>query len=103
MAAEGRKRSAITSSPPEKRQRLEDDDVKLEELASRGLSTGGFSTPKSPKHRIPEMETCPPAPKRQRGGGGCNPDRFLSKRRIVFFTPPEIEVFFLLAAPSQGN
>ncbi|KAK4788253.1 hypothetical protein SAY86_019572 [Trapa natans] len=73
--------STTISTPPEKLQRLEDH---------------GFSTPNSPKYRIPEMGTCPPAPKRQRAGY-CHQSRPLSRRRIVFLTPMDLGVLFFLA------
>ncbi|KAK4741984.1 hypothetical protein SAY87_025572 [Trapa incisa] len=89
--------STTVSSSPEKHQRLEDQGFNLEE-PTRG--TGGFSTPKSLKYRIPEIGTCPPAPKRQRSADCSQNDsrnRSLSRRRIVFSTRVDLEVFFLLA------
>ncbi|KAF3609602.1 hypothetical protein DY000_02049601 [Brassica cretica] len=53
----------------------------------------GCCTPKSQKSRIPEMLTCPPAPKKQRVPPNCT----LRRRQIVFFAPPEIELFFVKA------
>ncbi|KAF8109665.1 hypothetical protein N665_0093s0018 [Sinapis alba] len=52
---------------------------------------GGCCTPKAKKSRIPEMLTCPPAPKKQRVSKNC----VLRRRQIVFFAPPEIELFFV--------
>ncbi|XP_010509502.1 PREDICTED: uncharacterized protein LOC104785911 [Camelina sativa] len=54
---------------------------------------GGCCTPKAQKSRIPEMLTCPPAPKKQR----VTPNCVLRRRQIVFFAPPEIELFFVNA------
>ncbi|KAG7582757.1 hypothetical protein ISN44_As08g023210 [Arabidopsis suecica] len=54
---------------------------------------GGCCTPKAKKSRIPEMLTCPPAPKKQRVAKNC----VLRRRQIVFFAPPEIELFFVNA------
>jgi len=56
-------------------------------------SPGGCCTPKAKKSRIPEMLTCPPAPKKQRVSKNC----VLRRRQIVFFAPPEIELFFVNA------
>lgn len=64
-------------------------------LASPGEGGGGGSccTPKAQKSRIPEMLTCPPAPKKQRVPQNC----VLRRRQIIFFAPPEIELFFVKA------
>ncbi|KFK39409.1 hypothetical protein AALP_AA3G240900 [Arabis alpina] len=56
-------------------------------------SDGGLCTPKAQKSRIPEMLTCPPAPMKQRVTKNC----VLRRRQIVFFAPPEIELFFVNA------
>lgn len=61
-------------------------------LASPG-GDGGCCTPKAQKSRIPELLTCPPAPKKQRVTKNC----VLRRRQIVFFAPPEIELFFVNA------
>ncbi|KAG7578068.1 hypothetical protein ISN45_Aa03g022930 [Arabidopsis thaliana x Arabidopsis arenosa] len=58
-----------------------------------GGGGGGCCTPKAKKSRIPEMLTCPPAPKKQRVTKNC----VLRRRQIVFFAPPEIELFFVNA------
>ncbi|KAH0943283.1 hypothetical protein HID58_002920 [Brassica napus] len=58
-----------------------------------GGGGGGYCTPKAHKHRIPELLTCPPAPKKQRVPQNC----VLHRRQIVFFAPPEIELFFVKA------
>ncbi|ESQ47787.1 hypothetical protein EUTSA_v10022277mg [Eutrema salsugineum] len=55
--------------------------------------SGGCCTPKAQKSRIPEILTCPPAPKKQRVPQNC----VLRRRQIVFFAPPEIELFFVKA------
>ncbi|KAJ4869612.1 hypothetical protein Rs2_24533 [Raphanus sativus] len=62
-------------------------------LASPDESGGGCCTPKAQKCRIPEMLTCPPAPKKQRVSHNC----VLRRRQLVFFAPPEIELFFVKA------
>ncbi|CAN6811607.1 unnamed protein product, partial [Brassica oleracea] len=51
----------------------------------------GCCTPKAQKSRIPEILTCPPAPKKQRVSKNC----VLRRRQIVFFAPAEIELFFV--------
>nr|DAD42359.1 TPA_asm: hypothetical protein HUJ06_000589 [Nelumbo nucifera] len=58
------------------------------------ISAGsGCSTPKAQRFRIPEVLSCPPAPKKRRVASHC------SSRRspISFFSPPDIELFFLFA------
>ncbi|PPD95483.1 hypothetical protein GOBAR_DD07487 [Gossypium barbadense] len=50
-----------------------------------------FSTPKAQRFRIPEMETCPPAPKKQRL---LLSDCSLQTTPIAFFAPPDLELFF---------
>ncbi|KAK4419572.1 Cyclin-dependent protein kinase inhibitor SMR9 [Sesamum alatum] len=55
------------------------------------------STPKGRRFRIPEIKTCPPAPKKRRlfTAAGCS-----SLRRstpVAFFAHPDIELFFYLA------
>ncbi|XP_009144906.1 cyclin-dependent protein kinase inhibitor SMR9-like [Brassica rapa] len=57
------------------------------------ISSHGCCTPKSTKSRIPEMLTCPPAPKKQR----VAQNSALRRRQITFFAPPEIELLFVLA------
>ncbi|CAN6919123.1 unnamed protein product [Brassica oleracea var. botrytis] len=60
---------------------------------SEGGGGGGCYTPKAHKYRIPELLTCPPAPKKQRVPQNC----VLRRRQIVFFAPPDIELFFVKA------
>ncbi|PIN12354.1 hypothetical protein CDL12_15032 [Handroanthus impetiginosus] len=52
------------------------------------------STPKADRYRIPETQTCPPAPKKRRIITSCNP---LRRRPIAFYASPDIELFFYLA------
>ncbi|KAJ4887042.1 hypothetical protein Rs2_26790 [Raphanus sativus] len=61
--------------------------------SGEGDGSGGCCTPKAYKYRIPEMLICPPAPKKQRVPQNC----VLRRRQIVFFAPPEIELFFVRA------
>ena len=60
---------------------------------SRGGGGGGCSTPKGQRFRIPEMMTCPPAPKKQRVISNCS----LQRSPIAFFAPPDLELFFYTA------
>ena len=50
------------------------------------------STPKGHKFRIPEISTCPPAPKKPRVLTNCS-----LRRSLSFFAPPDLDVFFCLA------
>ncbi|KAF8085971.1 hypothetical protein N665_0640s0016 [Sinapis alba] len=65
----------------------------LSSSLGEGGGGGGCYTPKAHKYRIPEMLTCPGAPKKQRVPQNC----VLRRRQIVFFAPPEIELFFVKA------
>ncbi|CAK9314201.1 unnamed protein product [Citrullus colocynthis] len=56
---------------------------------------GGCSTPKAERHRIPEILTCPPAPKKPRPVSDCS----FRRSPIAFFAPPELELFFFVALP----
>ncbi|XWS71159.1 hypothetical protein CRYUN_Cryun03dG0115300 [Craigia yunnanensis] len=56
-------------------------------------TTSPCSTPKAQRFRIPEMDTCPPAPKKQRALSNCS----LQRTPIAFFAPPDLELFFLFA------
>ncbi|XP_022944116.1 cyclin-dependent protein kinase inhibitor SMR13 [Cucurbita moschata] len=51
---------------------------------------GGCSTPKAERFRIPDILTCPPAPKKPRPSSDCS----LRRSPIAFFAPPELELFF---------
>ncbi|KAL1220887.1 Cyclin-dependent protein kinase inhibitor SMR9 [Cardamine amara subsp. amara] len=63
------------------------------------IPESGCCTPKSDKSRIPEMLTCPPAPKKQKVAQNCA----LRRRQIAFFAPPDVELFFVLALGQQIN
>ncbi|KAK7299875.1 hypothetical protein RJT34_10703 [Clitoria ternatea] len=52
------------------------------------------STPKGQKFRIPEISTCPPAPKKPRVLSNCSLRRSLP---LAFFAPPDLEIFFCVA------
>lgn len=51
------------------------------------------STPKAQRFRIPAIETCPPAPKKQRVLSNCS----FHRRPIAFFASPDLELFFCFA------
>ncbi|KAK6937139.1 hypothetical protein RJ641_034169 [Dillenia turbinata] len=57
------------------------------------VSSHGCSTPKGERFRIPEIRTCPPAPKKRRLVLNCSSER----SPIAFFAPPDIELFFFCA------
>lgn len=79
-----------------------DCDEKLENVAHNGKDTmvnsAGCSTPTAKRYRIPEILSCPSAPKKRRVAAAAADD-CLSKRStsIAFFAPPDIEVFFFSA------
>ncbi|GFY98245.1 hypothetical protein Acr_12g0007860 [Actinidia rufa] len=53
----------------------------------------GCSTPKAKRYRLPETLSCPPPPKKKRVAAKCSP----RSSPIAFFSPPDIELFFLFA------
>lgn len=59
---------------------------------SNNNSNSACSTPKGQKFRIPEISTCPPAPKKQRVVSNCS----LRRLPLSFFVPPDLEHFFLV-------
>lgn len=63
------------------------------DLEGVDISTSSCSTPKAQRYRIPEIITCPPAPKKQRVISNCS----LQRRPIAFFAPPDLELFFFFA------
>lgn len=70
-----------------------DDDT-----SSSSSGGSGCSTPKAQRFRIPEIVTCPPAPKKQRVVSNCSSlQRNPSSRPIAFFAPPDLELFFFFA------
>jgi|UniRef100_A0A2N9IRK5 hypothetical protein len=67
-----------------------------DQINSEGVeltSSSGCSTPKAQRFRIPEILTCPPAPKKQRVVSNCS----LQRSPIAFFAPPDLELFFFFA------
>ncbi|KAF8403813.1 hypothetical protein HHK36_011919 [Tetracentron sinense] len=59
----------------------------------------GCSTPKGQRFRIPEILTCPPAPKKLRVASNCSSHR----SPITFFAPPDLELFFFFALHGYIN
>lgn len=59
---------------------------------SNNNNNSACSTPKGQKYRIPEISTCPPAPKKQRVVSNCS----LRRSPLSFFVPPDLEHFFLV-------
>ncbi|CAN8288310.1 unnamed protein product [Cochlearia groenlandica] len=62
-------------------------------------SSSGCCTPKSKKSRIPEMLTCPPAPKKLKMAQNIALKK--RKRQIAFFANPDIELFFVISLGEQ--
>ncbi|XP_058746691.1 cyclin-dependent protein kinase inhibitor SMR13-like [Vicia villosa] len=76
----------------ENKDRNMDSDKVVEDVSVPPTSKSICSTPKGQKFRIPEISTCPPAPKKQR-------QRVLSNfsLRRTFFAPPDLEMFLCVA------
>ncbi|MCE3051791.1 hypothetical protein HAX54_050808 [Datura stramonium] len=58
------------------------------------------STPKAERFRIPEMKTCPPAPKKRRiisSSSTSTNCHSLRRGPVTFFAPPDLDLFFFLA------
>uniref|UniRef100_A0A7N0THW6 Uncharacterized protein n=1 Tax=Kalanchoe fedtschenkoi TaxID=63787 RepID=A0A7N0THW6_KALFE len=63
-------------------------------------SSRPWLTPKGKRFRIPEIESCPAAPKKMR----TSPPRKLKRSApIAFFSPPELEFLLFLGVPSEKN
>ncbi|WJX17629.1 hypothetical protein P8452_07520 [Trifolium repens] len=82
--------SSVENSEPE---------AKVEEkviCSSSSSSSSGCCTPKAKRFRIPEMLTCPPAPKKRK----VNPSAAclsINRSPIALFSSPDIELFFFSA------
>ncbi|KAL1547444.1 cyclin-dependent protein kinase inhibitor SMR9 [Salvia divinorum] len=63
-----------------------------EEILDSGSSI--CSTPKGERFRIPEITSCPPAPKKRRI---CAAVSCSLRRKPAFFAPPDIDLFFYFA------
>ncbi|XP_027337805.1 cyclin-dependent protein kinase inhibitor SMR9-like [Abrus precatorius] len=78
--------SSITSQDSSKEVNMDGSEV-------IDVSNSACSTPKGQKFRIPEISTCPPAPKKQRVLSNCT----LRRSPLSFFAPPDLELFFFMA------
>lgn len=86
--------STTTTTTKKNLLQLDHDD----DTSSSSSSGSGCSTPKAQRFRIPEIVTCPPAPKKQRVVSNCSSlQRNPSSRPIAFFAPPDLELFFFFA------
>lgn len=63
---------------------------------NKGFVDEGCTTPKSEKHKIPEIMTCPPAPKKPRVSPSTS-NCILQRRPISFFAHPDLDKFFMFA------
>ncbi|CAJ2673186.1 unnamed protein product [Trifolium pratense] len=83
--------TAITSSS------VENTETEPKSItSSSSSSSSGCCTPKAKRFRIPEMLTCPPAPKKRR----VNPSAAclsINRSPIALFSSPDIELFFFSA------
>ncbi|KAG8388998.1 hypothetical protein BUALT_Bualt02G0183700 [Buddleja alternifolia] len=89
---------STTANPPLKPSSNNDydsskaDDLEIAEMPNNSAC----STPKAKRFRIPEIQTCPPAPKKRRiVTSTCSPRR--TNTPIAFFASPDIELFFYFA------
>ncbi|XP_050369131.1 cyclin-dependent protein kinase inhibitor SMR9 [Argentina anserina] len=61
--------------------------------ADASATSSPCSTPKAQRFRIPQIVSCPPAPKKQRVSSNC----LFRRSPIAFFAPPDLELFFYYA------
>ncbi|KAL5077276.1 hypothetical protein RYX36_016260 [Vicia faba] len=73
----------------------ESSKEEISEVIDVSVSNSACSTPKGQKFRIPEISTCPPAPKKQRVVSNCS----LRRSPLSFFVPPDLDNFFLVTLP----
>ncbi|KAJ8543805.1 hypothetical protein K7X08_025423 [Anisodus acutangulus] len=90
------KSSAIINSPcksPCKEASLKRSSNEME------LENNICLTPKAERFKIPEIKTCPPAPKKRRIISSTSSNNCHSIRRspVTFFAPPDLDLFFFLA------
>ncbi|KAI9080789.1 hypothetical protein K1719_037302 [Acacia pycnantha] len=83
------------STPPKTHHELAGDDhhnnmKKEEEDDNICASDGGCCTPKAERFKIPEIVSCPPAPKKTRVFQNYSSIR----SPIAFFSSPDIDLFF---------
>ncbi|ONI13858.1 hypothetical protein PRUPE_4G249800 [Prunus persica] len=94
----GKQQITPSNSPSNSSSVVCDDPPKIEGCADDvegpdDVSTSACSTPKGQRFRIPEIVTCPPAPKKQRVISNC----LFRRSPIAFFAPPDLELFFYFA------
>ncbi|XP_059281395.1 cyclin-dependent protein kinase inhibitor SMR13-like [Lycium ferocissimum] len=87
----------VSAVSPCKSTSLKDDDIN-----GSNVSNDYYSTPKAEKFRIPDIKTCPPAPKKKRrilfssssssSAAACNTS--LKRSPISFFTPLDLDHLF---------
>lgn len=66
----------------------------FEEVEDVSSCSRDCSTPKAKRFRIPEVLTCPPAPKKRRVNPPCSS---INRSPIALFASPDIELFFFSA------
>jgi hypothetical protein len=69
-----------------------EEKMEISEVIDDSNCNSPCSTPKGQKFRIPEISTCPPAPKKQRVVSNCS----LKRSPLSFFVPPDLDNFFLV-------
>lgn len=57
-------------------------------------------TPKAKRFKVPELLSCPPAPKKRRVAPNCSSKR---SSPIAFFAPPDLELFFFFALRNNST
>lgn len=89
-----------TDSPTNKCKAKSEESKNKDAKEDKPTSTNAMpcSTPKAKRYRIPEIETCPPAPMKSRRAVTGNSASAFSLRRtpVTFFTSPDIDLFFYL-------
>ena len=88
MASCGHATATATSSGTQELGNKSNEDGNEEDICSSGCST-----PKAKRFKIPEILTCPPAPKKRKVMPKCSSNR----TPIAFFASPDIELFFFTA------
>lgn len=91
--------SSFSSTPSMKQDIVKSNTIEKEKEEVEACS-GGCSTPKAKRFRIPELLTCPPAPKKRRVTSNCTSS---NKIPIAFFASLDIELFFFSASLRNNN
>jgi len=97
MNQEEQKRSFLKTLSAVDEQQGGDDDDDDPSTANKGFLDEGCTTPKSEKHKIPEIMTCPPAPKKPRVSPSTSNCILQRRRPISFFAHPDLDKFFMFA------